>query len=244
VSGYSNVVTAITLSGPPTPINFVQVNAATPQTPQVSVPVAYKGAQTAGNLNVVAVGWSDTTHTVASVKDTGGNNYVLAVGPTVNAGNPMSQSIYYAKNIVGAAAGANTVTVTFSGAGGVCGRTHIGVQRDRFEQSAGWGGGSGGEQHGGRQRAGSDNNANDLLLAAGMTYTAFTGAGAGYSSRIITNPDADIAEDGVVSTTGTYHGTAPTSPAAGWVMQLAAFKGLGATPTPTAPTNLGRFSCR
>src|SRR5258707_13310727 len=117
-SGYSNVVTAIALSGPPAPINFVQVNAATPQTPQVSVPVAYKGAQTAGNLNVVAVGWSDTTHTVASVKDTGGNNYVLAVGPTGKGGKPMSQSNYYGKNNVGAATGGETGTVKGCGRGG------------------------------------------------------------------------------------------------------------------------------
>ena len=45
--------------------------------------------------------------------DTAGNSYTLAVGPTALSG-VASQSIYYAKNIAAAAAGANTVTVTFS----------------------------------------------------------------------------------------------------------------------------------
>ncbi|MGH9502233.1 MAG: galactose oxidase-like domain-containing protein, partial [Terriglobales bacterium] len=56
-------------------ITFVQVNAATPQTATTSLPVAYLAAQTAGNLNVVAVGWNDTTSTVSSVSDSRGNTY-------------------------------------------------------------------------------------------------------------------------------------------------------------------------
>jgi len=92
---------------------FVQSNSADPQTAQTSVPVTYTAAQTAGNLNVVVVGWNDATSTVASVVDSKGNSYALAVGPTVQSGTA-SQSIYYAKNIASAAAGANTVTVTFN----------------------------------------------------------------------------------------------------------------------------------
>ena len=47
-----------------------------------------------------------------------GNIYRLAVRPTVLTGSaPCSQSIYYAKNILAATAGANTVTVTFNAAG-------------------------------------------------------------------------------------------------------------------------------
>ena len=47
-------------------ISFVQVNAATPQTASASVSVTYPAAQTAGNLNIVAVGWNDTTSTVSA----------------------------------------------------------------------------------------------------------------------------------------------------------------------------------
>ncbi len=45
--------------------------------------------------------------------DSRGNVYVRAAGPTINT-TVETQSIYYAKNIVAAGAGANTVTVTFS----------------------------------------------------------------------------------------------------------------------------------
>src|ERR1044072_5852911 len=48
---------------------FVQAKAATPQTPQASVAVAFNSAQVAGNLNVVVVGWLNSTSTVLSVTD-------------------------------------------------------------------------------------------------------------------------------------------------------------------------------
>ena len=94
-------------------IAFVQVNSAVPQTPQTSVTVKYTKAQTAGDLNVVVVGWNDSTAQISSVADSAGNTYSLAVGPTVQTGTA-TQAIYYAKNIVSAAANANTVTVTFN----------------------------------------------------------------------------------------------------------------------------------
>ena len=90
-------------------IGFSQVASSTPQSPTATVTVAYPAAQTAGDLNMVVVGWNDTTSTVQSVKDSVGNTYSLAIGPTSASG--MNQSIYYASNIT---AGSNTVTVTFS----------------------------------------------------------------------------------------------------------------------------------
>src|SRR5580765_4884628 len=56
-------------------VGFVQVNSATPQSPSASVAVTYTGAQTAGNLNVVVVGWNDATAQVLSVADSRGNTY-------------------------------------------------------------------------------------------------------------------------------------------------------------------------
>ena len=94
-------------------IDYVQGNYATPQTSQTTVNVTFTAAQVAGDLNVVVVGWNDSTATVSSVRDSTGNMYTRAVGPTVVSGIP-SQSIYYAKNIGSAAAGTNIVTVTFS----------------------------------------------------------------------------------------------------------------------------------
>ena len=73
-------------------ISFVQRNYSVPQTPQSTVTVAFTGAQSAGNLNVVIVGWNDSTASVTSVNDSKGNPYSLAIGPTVRAGQA-SQSI-------------------------------------------------------------------------------------------------------------------------------------------------------
>src|SRR5207302_3382559 len=87
------------------PISFVQSNSATPQSPQTTVAVVYTLAQTAGNLNVVVVGWNDSTATVISVMDTKGNAYAVAAAPVVQSGTA-TQAIYYAKNIASAAGGA------------------------------------------------------------------------------------------------------------------------------------------
>src|SRR4029077_12583210 len=99
----------------PALIAFVQVNSATPQTPQTTVTVPYTLAQRSGDLNVVVVGWSDSTAKVISVLDSMGNAYSLAAGPLIQTG-VATQAIYYAKNIAAAAANVNTVTVTFTAA--------------------------------------------------------------------------------------------------------------------------------
>jgi hypothetical protein len=90
-------------------INFVQGSSAQPTgTSQPSAP--YNLAQTAGDLNVVVIGWADTSSTIQSVTDNAGNTYTLAVGPTQGTG--LTQSIYYAGNIVSSTG--NTVTVRFN----------------------------------------------------------------------------------------------------------------------------------
>ena len=91
-------------------ISFVQVNSANPRQTQSTVSAVYKSAQGAGNTNVVVVAWGDTAHAVVSVTDTKGNVYTPLVGLTVNTNGGISQTIYYAKNIVAATANSNTVT--------------------------------------------------------------------------------------------------------------------------------------
>ena len=61
-------------------IGFAQVAAAIAHSTKASVP--YSNAQTAGDLNVVVVGWNDAVATISSVTDTKGNTYSLAIGPT------------------------------------------------------------------------------------------------------------------------------------------------------------------
>ncbi len=212
-------------------ISFVQVNAAAPQTASASVSVIYPAAQTAGDLNIVAVGWNDTTSTVSSVTDSRGNTYALAIGPTTGTG--LRQSIYYAKNI---AAGSNTVTVAFSKAAAfvdVRVLEYSGLDTLNPLDTTAGAVGSGTAASSG---AATTTSANELIFGAGMTVGRFTGAGAGFTSRIITNPDADIAEDQTVSATGSYSATAPNS-ASSWVMQMATFV-LASAPTPTV-TGIG-----
>ena len=206
-------------------VSFVQVNSATPQTAQTSVTLAYLQAQTAGNLNVVAVGWSDATATITTVSDSKGNTYTLAVGPTVQAGTA-TQAIYYAKNISTAGANANAVTVTFSaGANSPDVRIaeYAGVDSTNPVDVVAAGQGNGTPSNSGSVTTG---NPNDLLVGANLVQQVTTGPGSGYTSRVITSPDGDILEDEIVSTTGSYNATAVITGGA-WIMQLVAFRAAG-----------------
>ena len=225
VSGYSNTSTTATGSAGALPIAYVQGNYATPQSPQPSVSVTYKGPQTAGSLNVVVVGWNDTTAVVNAVTDSKGNVYTRAVGPTAVAGL-LSQSIYYAKNIAAATANANTVTVQFNVAAKYADiriLEYRGLDPANPVDVTASGAGSSATSS---TAAVTTTNANDLIFGANMVYTVTAGPGTGFTSRLITTPDGDIAEDRIVTTTGSYSATAPLSPAGSWVMQLVAFRGL------------------
>ena len=227
--GLSNAYT-YTGSGGGGTIGFVQVKAATPQAASSSVAVTYSIAQTAGNLNVVEVGWNDTSSSVNTVTDSKGNSYVLAVGPT--SGTGLRQSIYYSKNIVG---GSNTVTVTFSKAAAAVDvriLEYSGLDRVSPLDVTAAAAGSGTSANSG---SATTRSANELMVGAGMTAGAFSNAGTGFTLRAITSPDADIAEDRTVSATGSYNATATTSSSTAWVMQMATFRAAQGTVNP-APT--------
>ncbi len=115
-------------------IGFGQVASSTPQSPTATVTVAYPAAQTAGDLNVVVVGWNDTTSTVQSVKDSVGNTYSLAIGPT--SGSGMNQSIYYAANISGRQQHGDG---DVQPGGGLSGCAHFGVSGCDDAGCEGWG---------------------------------------------------------------------------------------------------------
>ena len=137
-----------------------------------------------------------------SVTDTVGNNYVLAGGPTTQA-EAGTQAIYYAANI-GAAARRQ------HGDGDVqCGRcrTRMCALRSTavFDRSSRgrvrWrGAGTGTTSNSG---AVTTTNANALLVGANYVTTHTTGAGTGFTSRVITGPDGSILEDRIVSAAGT-----------------------------------------
>src|ERR1700674_5884135 len=220
-------------------ISFVQVTSAVPQAPQTSVTVTYTKAQAAGNLNVVAVGWNDSTATVSTVTDKSGNTYTLAVGPTVQSG-VASQSIYYAKNIAAAAAGANIVTVTFSSAAvspDIRILEYSGADPNNpVDVTAASSGGTATTSSGPVNTT----NATDLLFGANLVQTTTRGPGSGFTKRVLTSPDGDIAEDQMVTATGSYSATAPLSSGPGlWIMQMVVFRGRASKLALTVqPTNV------
>jgi hypothetical protein len=209
---------------------FVQVGAATPQTPQTQVAVTLLKAQQAGDLNVVVVGWNDAVAQVASITDGSGNAYTLATGPIAMAG-VVSQSVYYAKNIAGAAAG-NLVTVKFNQAAKFVDLRVLeyhGIDpTSPFDGAAG----AAASTSAGASGTITTIGATELLVGANTVYTSTVAAGGGFTSRMITAPDGDIAEDQVVTAPGTYNAQSPLSGAGPWVMQMVAFRAASATAVP------------
>ena len=199
----------VTVANAAAPPAFVQVKAATPQTNQSSVAVTYTGAQTAGNTNILAIGWNNATSNITSVTDSAGNTYQLAV-PTAR-GSGVSQAIYYATNIKAAAAGTNTVTVTFNTATpyvDVRALEYSGLDPVNPFDVGTSASGTGTSANSGTVTT---TAANALIFGAGITTGGFSTAGTNFTTRIITVPDADIAQDRIVTSTGAYSATAPVT---------------------------------
>ena len=215
--------------------SFVQVASATPQSPSASVSVTFKHAQTAGDLNVVVVGWNDTVSAVTSVADSAGNLYHLAIGPTVGSG--LSQSIYYAPDIT---SGSNTVTVTFNQPAAYPdirvleyqGYSSLDVSRAATGNSASTSSGTA-----------TTSGANELIFAANTVATGVLQAGSGFTTRVITSPDMDMAEDETATTAGSNSATATLYQAGAWVMQMAAFSTASMAQESPAQVSLGALSC-
>src|SRR5260221_5054565 len=88
---------------------FVQSAYQDPQTPQTSVTVTFPAAQTAHDLNVIVVGWEDTTAGTPSVAESKLKSYSLTGWPTTT--TRFFQNIFYAKDILPSN---NKVKVTFN----------------------------------------------------------------------------------------------------------------------------------
>jgi hypothetical protein len=219
-AAYTATFTATT--APATPA-FVQVNAATPQTNQSTVAVPFTDGQTGGNMNVVVVGWNSDTSSITAVTDSAGNAYQVAA--PVRRGTGLSQAIYYAENIAPAAS--NTVTVTFASAvpfADVRIAEYSGLdQTNPFDVTA---------SNSGTSPTATSGNVTttspvELVIGAGMTTGVYTGSSTGFTTRVITVPDADILADRVVTSTGTYSAGGNQSSSSNWVMQVATFRAAG-----------------
>ena len=164
----------------------------------------------------MVVGWNDTTSAVQSVTDSAGNTYSLAIGPT--SGTALRQSIYYAPNIVG---GANTVTVTFNQPAAY---PDVRILEYRGVTTLDAKAGASGNSATTNSGSATTTSANELIFGANMVYTLTAAAGSGFTTRVITSPDGDIAEDKVVTTAGSNSATATLTSSGPWVMQMVTFK--------------------
>ena len=184
--------------------------------------MAYTSAQVAGDTNILVIGWNNATSNITSVTDSAGNVYQLAV-PTVR-GSGISQAIYYAKNIKSAAAGTNTVTVTFNTATQYVDLRALEYSGLDLANPFDVGASASGTSNSANSGAVTTTAAHELIIGAGTTAGGFSAAGSGFTTRVITSPDGDIAEDRFVTATGSYSATASLSGSAAWVMQVATFK--------------------
>ncbi|MGH7298167.1 MAG: hypothetical protein ACRELB_24720, partial [Polyangiaceae bacterium] len=208
---------------PLAPIAFVQIAASSPSGMQTTVTAKFLQAQAAGDLVVVAIGWDDATSTVSTVTDSSGNGYALAIGST-RFGADLSQSIYYAKNVAAAAAGANSVKVTFVQAANVPDLRILEYSGlDPAAPLDATASGTGSSAGPATTSSVTTKAARELLFAAGMTSDLYSGAGAGFSDRLVTS-DGNLVEDRTVSATGSYAGSAPLNLPSEWVMQLVTFR--------------------
>jgi hypothetical protein len=66
-------------------------------------------------------------------------------------------------------------------------------------------------------------SANELIFAADMITTTTKAAGTGFTARVITIPDSDLAEDEVVTAAGSVSAAATLNSSGAWVMQMATF---------------------
>ena len=186
---------------------FVQVSGATPQTKQSQVSVTYTNAQVEGDTNILAIGWKDATSTITSVIDLAGNTYQLAV-PTAR-GTGLSQAIYYAKDIHAAAAGANTVTVTFNAAAPFIhfrALEYSGLDPTNPLDLGCSANGTSATPNSGSVTATEDQ---ELVFGAGRTLGTFTAPGTNFTSRI--TPTSEMVEDMFVTATGSYSATTQLS---------------------------------
>jgi chitodextrinase len=222
LSGYSNTATA-TIA---TALGVLQGNSGDPQTPTSSVMVTFSGAQTAGDTNVIAIGWRTPGANIQSVTDSRGNTYMPAVGPTILT-DLGAHAIYFSSGIVAAASGANTVTVTFSGSVSqpdVRIAEYGGIDASEPIDAIGFATGTGTTSSSGTI---STITANTLIVGANLSATSTTGPGSGFTTRSLSSPNGNILEDRIVSGAGNYSATAPLSASGKWIMQIVAFRWIG-----------------
>lgn len=197
---------------------------------------AYSAAQSAGNLNLLAIGWDQAGFSVNTVTDTLGNTYA-AVAAATSTGNA-SQQLYYSAGILG---GSNTITVTWTGGTmptGLdlrCGEWSGVATSSPLDQKASSASASGTAINSGTSAT--TTQSAELLIGAGYVFDAISGVGSGYTQRVFSAGNNNIQDEGVTSI-GAYSATATQNTSGFWIEQLATFKAATGGSTPVVSTPL------
>jgi hypothetical protein len=202
-------------------VQLAQLTYTSVTTMPVSASATLPGAQTAGDLLVVAIGWQGPG-TISFVTDSVGDDY--EVGAPIAGITNQDQAIYYALGVHGAGAAANSIQIEFDQV--VSFPDLILLEYTGLGPSARFlAGASATGTDATAASAALDAEAGDLLVGAGTTSLEFADAGPGWTQRVITQPGGDLAEDMIPSTSGTFPATGAAQ--GSWVMQVVAFR-----PTP------------
>ncbi len=203
------------------PINYIQGAAAATGGTLTTVPVTMPNVQTAGNLNVVIIGWNDATATVSSVTDSEGNTYTIAA-PLLTGGG-LSQAIFFAKNIAGEASNPNEVTVTFSQAAAAPDVRVLEYKGLDITNPVDVTAGAVGTSNLADSGACTTTTPTELVVAGATVAGSVTGPGTGFTTVALTRPNGDNAEHQITSAVGSCEATAVVA-GGNWVMQTVAFK--------------------
>ena len=180
---------------------------------------AFNSNNQAGDLIVVEVFWDDQTKSISSIVDSQGNAYVSAIGPFNFNGVAYRDQLFYAKNIKG---GANTVTVTLSGAPNTSFEVYVdeyaGADTVSPLDATSVASASANLADSG---AATTRYSNELIVGYGENTNALS-PGAGFAARSDFN--GNLVEDRSVMTPGSYHATINTSGGSTWSMMMATFK--------------------
>jgi hypothetical protein len=202
-------------------ISFAQVNTKTVSKSVTSVTLPYPMAQSAGDLNIVVVGWNDATATIGTVTDSSGNQYAPAAAMVT--GVNLRQAIYYAKNISAAGAGANTVIVKFTKAASFPDVRIFEYQGLDTANPLDVTNGSSGTSFTASSGQVTTKAAEELVFASDTVLSKTLSPGPGYVPIILTK-FFDIAEHQISSQKGNFNPSASLNASSNWVMQVVTFK--------------------
>jgi Domain of unknown function (DUF1929)/IPT/TIG domain/Kelch motif len=187
-----------------------------------SVAPVFPLPQSAGDLNIVVVGWNDATSKISSVTDSSGNSYTQAGSVVV--GTNLTQAIYFAKNIVSAST--NTVTVQFNQ-----GASYPDV---RIFEYAGLDtvnpldvtNGSSGQSLTASSGSVTTTVATELVFGSDTVLSKTLSPGSGFVPIVFTS-FFDLAEHEMTSKIGKFNPSANLDADTNWVMQVVTFKAPG-----------------